>query len=201
MLYPHLWREGKKLSYFIIHDTFITCKCIFNFLIILVSIKKHWACVHFFSPPVSIASNSPWLTKHPECSYNILNSPHLKPAWLLDRALWHLTLDVAKGNYQGRGLPAHVENEHHLNVSTRWGSLPFLPLSYLYRLSNCFEISFCIKISIFLFAHAKMLLLPGVCLAQLKPSLCVPQQLFHAGCEKVEGEFYFGIGRVPCPLT
>lgn len=62
------------------------------------------------------ASNSPWLTKHPECSYNILNSPHLKPAWLLDRALWHLTLDVAKGNYQGRGLPAHVENEHHLNI-------------------------------------------------------------------------------------
>uniref|UniRef100_UPI00398F3654 glycogen debranching enzyme-like n=1 Tax=Pristiophorus japonicus TaxID=55135 RepID=UPI00398F3654 len=62
------------------------------------------------------ATNSNWLQKHPECSYNILNSPHLKPAWLLDRALWHLTCDVAKGKYQNRGLPALIENESHLNA-------------------------------------------------------------------------------------
>ncbi|XP_067892976.1 glycogen debranching enzyme isoform X1 [Heterodontus francisci] len=61
------------------------------------------------------AANSGWLKKHPECSYNVLNSPHLKPAWLLDRALWHLSCDVAKGKYEDRGLPALIENEGHLN--------------------------------------------------------------------------------------
>ncbi|XP_043554828.1 glycogen debranching enzyme-like isoform X1 [Chiloscyllium plagiosum] len=61
------------------------------------------------------AANSGWLKKHPECSYNILNSPHLKPAWLLDRALWHFTCDVAKGKYQDRGLPARIETGDQLN--------------------------------------------------------------------------------------
>ncbi|XP_048458318.1 glycogen debranching enzyme isoform X1 [Rhincodon typus] len=61
------------------------------------------------------AANSGWLKKHPECSYNILNSPHLKPAWLLDRALWHLTCDVVKGKYQDRGLPAAIENGSQLD--------------------------------------------------------------------------------------
>ncbi|XP_067846093.1 glycogen debranching enzyme [Heptranchias perlo] len=61
------------------------------------------------------AANSNWLQKHPECSYNILNSPHLRPAWLLDRALYHLSCDVAEGKYEDRGLPALIENEKHLN--------------------------------------------------------------------------------------
>ncbi|OCT85246.1 glycogen debranching enzyme isoform X1 [Xenopus laevis] len=61
------------------------------------------------------AANSKWIQQHPECGYNLVNSPHLKPAWLLDRALWHLTCDVAEGKYAARGLPALIETDQQLN--------------------------------------------------------------------------------------
>nr|pir 4-alpha-glucanotransferase (EC 2.4.1.25) / amylo-1, 6-glucosidase (EC 3.2.1.33) - pig (fragments) [Sus scrofa domesticus] len=50
------------------------------------------------------AANSRWLHEHPECAYNLVNSPHHK-------ALWHLSCDVA----EGRGVPALIENDHHMN--------------------------------------------------------------------------------------
>ncbi|NWW55946.1 GDE enzyme, partial [Ifrita kowaldi] len=61
------------------------------------------------------ATNSEWLRMHPECGYNLVNSPHLKPAWVLDRALWHLTGMVADGKYIARGVPPLIENDQHLN--------------------------------------------------------------------------------------
>ncbi|XP_024124713.1 glycogen debranching enzyme isoform X1 [Oryzias melastigma] len=62
------------------------------------------------------AANSVWIKEHPECGYNLVNSPHLRPAWVLDRALWHLTLKVAEGRYKDKGLPAEITNESHLNA-------------------------------------------------------------------------------------
>lgn len=61
------------------------------------------------------ATNSEWLRMHPECGYNLVNSPHLKPAWVLDRALWHLTGMVADGKYIAKGVPPLIENDQHLN--------------------------------------------------------------------------------------
>ncbi|XP_076018251.1 glycogen debranching enzyme [Genypterus blacodes] len=62
------------------------------------------------------ASNSVWINEHPECGYNLVNSPHLRPAWVLDRAIWHLTTRVADGRYAAKGLPANIINEDHLNA-------------------------------------------------------------------------------------
>ncbi|XP_051552871.1 glycogen debranching enzyme-like isoform X1 [Myxocyprinus asiaticus] len=62
------------------------------------------------------AANSKWIKKHPECGYNLVNSPHLKPAWVLDRALWHVTCDLADGKYADKGLPALIQNDKHLNA-------------------------------------------------------------------------------------
>ncbi|KAL7386629.1 hypothetical protein ABVT39_011254 [Epinephelus coioides] len=62
------------------------------------------------------AANSVWIKEHPECGYNLVNSPHLRPAWVLDRALWHLTTRVAEGRYKAKGLPADITNESHLNA-------------------------------------------------------------------------------------
>uniref|UniRef100_A0A8C2SMT7 Glycogen debranching enzyme n=1 Tax=Coturnix japonica TaxID=93934 RepID=A0A8C2SMT7_COTJA len=61
------------------------------------------------------AANSEWLRMHPECGYNLVNSPHLKPAWVLDRALWHLSCMVADGRCIDKGVPPLIENDHHLN--------------------------------------------------------------------------------------
>lgn len=64
-----------------------------------------------------IAANSVWLKEHPECGYNLVNSPHLRPAWVLDRGIWHLTIRVADGHYKDKGLPADITSESHLSVS------------------------------------------------------------------------------------
>ncbi|XP_042808955.1 glycogen debranching enzyme isoform X5 [Panthera leo] len=61
------------------------------------------------------AANSKWIHEHPESAYNLVNSPHLKPAWVLDRALWHLSCDVAEGKYKEKGVPALIENDHQMN--------------------------------------------------------------------------------------
>ncbi|XP_026006113.1 glycogen debranching enzyme isoform X3 [Astatotilapia calliptera] len=68
------------------------------------------------------AANSVWIREHPECGYNLVNSPHLRPAWVLDRALWHLTTRVAEGRYKAKGLPADITTESHLNAvrSVMW---------------------------------------------------------------------------------
>ncbi|MCJ8740307.1 hypothetical protein PDJAM_G00057350 [Pangasius djambal] len=62
------------------------------------------------------AANSVWIREHPECGYNLVNSPHLRPAWVLDRALWHITCDIADGKYTERGIPALIRNEQHLSA-------------------------------------------------------------------------------------
>ncbi|KAL6489111.1 hypothetical protein MHYP_G00028520 [Metynnis hypsauchen] len=62
------------------------------------------------------AANSKWLRLHPECGYNLVNSPHLKPAWILDRALWHFSCDVAGGKYSDSGLTPLIENEKQLKT-------------------------------------------------------------------------------------
>ncbi|XP_028825422.1 glycogen debranching enzyme-like isoform X1 [Denticeps clupeoides] len=62
------------------------------------------------------AVNSEWLQLHPECGYNLVNTPHLKPAWVLDRALWHFSCDVADGKFCHQGLSALIEDEKSLSV-------------------------------------------------------------------------------------
>ena len=63
------------------------------------------------------ANESEWLLKHPDSAYNVCNTPHLRPAYLVDRILWHLTIDVAAGRYAGIGLPPEINNEQHVSVS------------------------------------------------------------------------------------
>ncbi|KAM8930067.1 glycogen debranching enzyme isoform 1-T1 [Pelodytes ibericus] len=78
--------------------------------------KKEWDVLSITDVVYNhTASNSKWINQHPECGYNLVNSPHLKPAWLLDRALWHLTCDVAQGDYAARGLPALIQTDQQLN--------------------------------------------------------------------------------------
>lgn len=43
------------------------------------------------------ADDSVWIREHPECSYNLANSPHLRPAFLLDSAIIWLTHDLSQG--------------------------------------------------------------------------------------------------------
>ena len=63
------------------------------------------------------ANESAWIQKHPEAVYNVVNSPHLKPAYILDRALYHFNLEVSHGKWQDKGIPSTITHEDHLKVS------------------------------------------------------------------------------------
>uniref|UniRef100_A0A8C9WDA4 Glycogen debranching enzyme n=1 Tax=Scleropages formosus TaxID=113540 RepID=A0A8C9WDA4_SCLFO len=80
-------------------------------------LKKEWEMLCITDVVYNhTAANSKWIREHPECGYNLVNSPHLKPAWVLDRAIWHLTCDLAEDKYVDRGLPALIQSDRHLNA-------------------------------------------------------------------------------------
>ena len=62
------------------------------------------------------ANESPWLKDHPEAAYNLINSPHLKPAYLLDRLLYYVSVDIGENKYKDRGIPDGITNEDQLQV-------------------------------------------------------------------------------------
>lgn len=62
------------------------------------------------------AKDSPWLQEHPECTYNLENSPHLRPAYIVDRILANFNKEVASGQWEAKGVPAEVLHEGHLQA-------------------------------------------------------------------------------------
>ncbi|XP_044002903.1 glycogen debranching enzyme isoform X2 [Aphidius gifuensis] len=82
------------------------------------------------------ANESPFLVSHPECTYNCANSPHLRPAYLLDAVLFELTIQVAAGDWEHKGIPTVVDTEEHLNSIRHALHTYFLPLVKIHQLYN-----------------------------------------------------------------
>ena len=63
------------------------------------------------------ANESGWIKANPECSYNCFNSPHLRPAFLLDRLFYQVTLDIASGALEQDGIPKGVlDSPQHFDI-------------------------------------------------------------------------------------
>jgi glycogen debranching enzyme len=60
------------------------------------------------------AKDSPWVWEHPECIFNMDNSPHLRPAYIIDRIFENFSLEVSKGKWEHEGIPKNVNSEEHL---------------------------------------------------------------------------------------
>jgi len=61
------------------------------------------------------SKDSPWLKTHPQCSFNLVNSPHLRPAYLLDRALFYFSIKISKGDL-ARFPDGTINNETDVKV-------------------------------------------------------------------------------------
>ncbi|CAG9829289.1 unnamed protein product [Diabrotica balteata] len=62
------------------------------------------------------ANESKWIQEHPEVTYNCVNCPYMRPAYLLDAAFDFFSSEVKRGVYEDRGIPADVTSEDHLNA-------------------------------------------------------------------------------------
>ncbi|XP_014469825.1 PREDICTED: glycogen debranching enzyme isoform X4 [Dinoponera quadriceps] len=80
------------------------------------------------------ANESPFLVSHPECTYNCVNCPHLRPAYILDAALFELSMQIAAGDWEFKGIPAVVETEDHLNSIRHALHTHFLPLVKIHEI-------------------------------------------------------------------
>ena len=83
------------------------------------------------------AFDTPWLIQHPEVGYNLINSPHLRPAYALDVALATFSRDIAEGKWSLLGIQPEVENEGQIhNISCRLLDTVF-PQARLWEYSTC----------------------------------------------------------------
>lgn len=77
-------------------------------------LNKNWSILSITDVVLNHTANeTPWLKTNPEVGYNMKNCPHLRPAFLFDRILHHLTLDIVNGRWESRGLSL-VQTEHDL---------------------------------------------------------------------------------------
>ena len=103
--------------------------CIVLFYIVLccicsMQLAKYMKCTlfSFFS--------SEWVAANPNCGYNMLNSPHLKPAFVLDELLRRFSVDVAN-DYEGLGRFRYIRNEHDLNAVIDYIQFAVIPVGFL----------------------------------------------------------------------
>ncbi|RWS04123.1 hypothetical protein B4U79_16447 [Dinothrombium tinctorium] len=79
------------------------------------SLRSEWSLLSFTELILNeVSVNSIWLHDHSNAVINLNNSPHLRPAFLLDKLLWNLSIDLSEGKYNSIGLRKEVNNEEHL---------------------------------------------------------------------------------------
>ena len=65
------------------------------------------------------ANCTPWLKDHPDSAYNLLNSPHLRPSFVIDEAIWKFSCEIARGDYESQGIPVNITHEGELGAIHR----------------------------------------------------------------------------------
>ncbi|XP_063531956.1 glycogen debranching enzyme-like [Cydia strobilella] len=83
------------------------------------------------------ANETPWLTLHPEATYNCANVPRLRAAALLDAALARETRAAARGDLLPRGVPPVLNTSEHLEAVRYYLATSTVPELRLHELYTC----------------------------------------------------------------
>ena len=60
--------------------------------------------------------DSPWLQKYPDAAYNLVNTPHLRPAYALDVTLKRFSDEIAARKWVYRGINTTVTSESDISI-------------------------------------------------------------------------------------
>jgi len=80
--------------------------------------------------------DSDWLKSHQYCAYNLKNTPHLRPAYIFDRALFYFSVMITKGAL-ARFTDGKVKNESDLNVIKDMLMRTIIPPLMLWEFFQC----------------------------------------------------------------
>ena len=73
---------------------------------LIEKIRNEWGVLSICDIVLNHAANeSLWLRNHPEATYNLVNCPHLRPAFLIDQMLARVTFDIQRGEWETEGIP------------------------------------------------------------------------------------------------
>lgn len=62
------------------------------------------------------SNDTTWLQDHPDAGYNLVNSPHLRPAYALDIALATFGQEISEGKWDNAGISPFVSSENDVRV-------------------------------------------------------------------------------------
>ncbi|XP_062509338.1 glycogen debranching enzyme-like [Corticium candelabrum] len=80
------------------------------------SIRNEWGILSITDVVWNhMAVDSDLLKVHPEAAYNLMNSPHLRPAFALDQLLYQFSLDMAARKFTSEGVTPHIRSESELH--------------------------------------------------------------------------------------
>lgn len=66
-----------------------------------------------------MSNKADFIKKCPQATYNMFNSPHLRPAFVFDRIFYYATIDISKGKYESQGISPNKLEEHNLETLRR----------------------------------------------------------------------------------
>ncbi|XP_044753239.1 glycogen debranching enzyme [Coccinella septempunctata] len=84
---------------------------------LIEKMRKEWKIMSICDVVLNHTANeTPWIKEHVEATYNCQSCKYMRPAYLLDAALYIFEEDVRKGMYETRGIPPLISTEDHLNA-------------------------------------------------------------------------------------
>lgn len=75
--------------------------------------------------------------QHPEAYYNLVNSPHLRPAYVFDTTLKQFSAEISDGKWEGSGIYPFIHSEHDIQVGREHITAAYIDCSFIPPCRDC----------------------------------------------------------------